>query len=42
MNTKKQNMKSKIDNLWNSFCKREMSLDQLIEEINKLENNNLI
>ncbi len=30
-------LKSKVDVLWQRFCKRELTLDQLIEEVNRLE-----
>ncbi|MFW5782641.1 MAG: hypothetical protein ACOCWO_05050 [Candidatus Muiribacteriaceae bacterium] len=31
--------KEQIDFLWDRFCKRELTLDQLIEEVNKIEKN---
>ncbi|MFA7576876.1 MAG: hypothetical protein WC002_02295 [Candidatus Muiribacteriota bacterium] len=34
---KRTEVKKHIDMLWDRFCKRELSLDQLIEEVNKVE-----
>jgi len=34
---KRQDVKKDIDNLWSKFCKRELTLDQLIDEVNKIE-----
>jgi hypothetical protein len=35
-----KNLKQHIDNLWERFCRRELSLDQFINEVNKIKNKN--
>lgn len=36
---KRADVKKDIDRLWDRFCKRELTLDQLIDEVTKIEKN---
>ena len=38
---KRHELKKDIDNLWDRFCKRELTLDQLIDEVNRIERTNI-
>ncbi|MGM0607167.1 MAG: hypothetical protein ACQESP_01985 [Candidatus Muiribacteriota bacterium] len=37
MTKKNREKKKNIDVLWDRFCKRELTLDELIEEVNKFQ-----